>query len=619
MSGIDLGGFDLVVQINEEELNLQFDVMPIPGMPYDLSALPFFDAGEIVRDKIVIEEHNSIPGKPNAVTLYLKAINVRDAGSTQIYSGGVIKITQDLTKKSIGNGRQFAIDLSNSPIIVAEDPALLSPNTNTYMPLLSNILPEIAFPEIPIIVDPLTTDSQTIKEIDAVTSGLAGVFPTGRCISFLVTMGGSSIISPADFPNVVHSNGNPVAVVLSNDYILSKIMKPALAAATGASFSNPCTLSSPYRIFHQSYSAGWWSFTLGVDVETMVASVGNGYIQLHATVGEPYAGYSVNGHLTIRLYPEIQGGELTFRVEEIANTIHFNFSWWVWPLIGLTGGALGILVMAGLKSAINNAIDDFIDGLSATFATMTGSSGLVDIPLGFAGTSMDLDTVILDDLIVYGNVLTQPASIPSEGVDLKLSGYWRYASSDVLSSSISAQTLTITTLIGHNYEGWFVPQASGFTLPINIVWQARNYGGTSQWIDMPVLSPGQTGQITTAYGGFEYCFDGNGLYVRNMPNDRLVALLRVKITDQNNNQEFAYKQLFAKLPTSHQCSFAEDVFPTTSAGGIELPGNAVLSDRAAIRAQQLTGLNLTDHESNSLLDVDTATRRIKFSDRIAVG
>ena len=106
--------------------------------------------------------------------------------------------------------------------------------------------------------------------------------------------------------------------------------------------------------------------------------------------------------------------------------------------------------------------------------------------------------------------------------------------------------------------------------------------------------------------------------MQNVSNDRLVALLRVTVSDQDGQQKVVHKPLYAKLPTWHHCTFAEDIFPNTTGNGSGVIGGGSISSQAMVKAKQMTAVSLHGDEEDIIVDDRVVIKAMRLQEKTKV-
>ncbi|WP_335998913.1 hypothetical protein [Halorientalis halophila] len=206
----------------------------------------------------------------------------------------------------------------------------------------------------------------------------------------------------------------PVVALLDADTLLAEIVRPALAGGLGVSpnaFDRPCRLNRSVDLDTSGISE-----LDDLDLRTLRARIDGDHVRVDGTFdGEGSAKgfpFTVEGSFRVRIYLELDDGDLAVRVEADDPEVDIDFPAWVYVVatgIGvLTGGIGGAAIGATLVLIVELLVDALSDPMSGgALAAQFGTDGL-DVPLGPAASGLTLSAVELttDALAIGGRPVT---------------------------------------------------------------------------------------------------------------------------------------------------------------------------------------------------------------------
>ncbi len=289
-------------------------------------------------------------------------------------------------------------------------------------------------PPIPVVDD---TDPTTVFDIDVTTINDTSTADRD-CIVFGVRMasdsGGNINLATTNFIPA----GSQSLVMMSNFWLLARVMRPRVAAALG----RPATdFDTPLRLNHNVPAPG------GEGTLTQLeARVEGNRIRVDGRATASGTGWSAvsNFHFFIDL--ALADGTVTVTASEPVVDTDVDIEWWVWLLSlglgGLFGGIIGVIVAAIVLAIVQAVSEGIVDNLIA--GGIGGAlGGIPAIPLGPIGGGMSLDAIVLDDLELRC-AITRSVAVPvkSQGSHVALLGF----SIDLDAGNISAAANAATDL-----------------------------------------------------------------------------------------------------------------------------------------------------------------------------
>jgi hypothetical protein len=281
-------------------------------------------------------------------------------------------------------------------------------------------------PPIPVVDD---TDPTTVFDIDVTTVNDTSAADRD-CIVFGVRMasdsGGNISLATTNFIPA----GSQSLVMMSNFWLLARVMRPRVAAAIGRPVTD---FDTPLRL-NRNVPAPGGEGTL----TRLEARVEGNRIRVDGRATASGTGWSAvsNFHFFIEL--ALSGGAITVTSTTPVVDTDVDLEWWVWLLSlglgGLFGGIVGVIVAAIVLAVVEAVAEGIVDNLIG--GGIGGAlGGIPSIPLGPIGSGLALDSVVLDDLELRC-AITRAVSVPvkTQGSHLAPSGF----SVDLDAGAISA-------------------------------------------------------------------------------------------------------------------------------------------------------------------------------------
>ena len=476
MAQSQTSGYDILVQLSEQQLNDIAAALPLPPLPSNpvVKQLTF---NHLEMDAAFTNS------TPNGVRLYFDF--VAKVG-IPTYSGtmdfiAVIDVRPDVNgKRVLGIYWQPGVSqvtVLNTPVNNLLTPifqgALSNPNMPKPLVTLGTVDPAAG-------TDPLTPTDMHVKVIDDPD-------PSGiDCVTMMLNTGGSTGGDPAGVTHYLGNGPNGAVVTLSNQLVLERLLAPALGSALGATFNPPCVLASPVEIFsltstqYGPFGHVLYSVSMHINLQSMSVVVDGNYFRVTGTVGGSGNGWSVTGNFDVRLYVQVNNGALELvQVVVVPLQAEFDFAWWVWVLLGLGAGPLGLLLTAFVENAINVVIDRLLARFADIGSQLSGIA-LPSIPLGIPGGQLTIQNVQLDDLVLQGPVQLIPGAAAGLAIcgDLNLS----HTDTTTLKNGVLVTGWAVFSIHGgdhyvitrkFSHRGLFSAAVSQPVLPATFSWTSR--------------------------------------------------------------------------------------------------------------------------------------------------
>jgi hypothetical protein len=436
-------GYDMLVQISETELNDQLatsfligGVLP-PSLSLPVTVGAVTGTANLLFGTPIADLDRARPNlgltipfansqfaitAPVAVTLaplggtivIVDSIGVLVQGSTQIvcldFNSGAPVVTVSFDTASQGT---LAPALAATGLSLAQVETMVADNVRQQ---LQNQVGRIDLtPPIPVVDD---TDPATIFDLDVTT--INDTTAADRdCIAFGVRMSSDS----GGNINLVTTNfipaGSQSIVMMSNFWLLARVMRPRIASALGRDVSD---FDTPLRL-NKNIPAPGGEGTL----TRLEARVEGNRIRVDGRATASGTGWSAEATFTFFIDITLSNGAITVTATTPSVDTDVDLEWWVWLLSlglgALFGGIIGVVVAAIVLAIVEAVAEGIVDNLLAN--GITGALGNVPaIPLGPIGGGISLDAVVLDDLeLRCGIVRSRSVPVKSQGFYASLTGF----------------------------------------------------------------------------------------------------------------------------------------------------------------------------------------------------
>jgi hypothetical protein len=428
-------GFDMLIQISEAEINTQVAtafangqlfppslVMPVNnfGITGTLSLNFLTPVIDLDRPRpqigITAQFANSQLDITSPVTATLAPL------------GGTILIVDAVQMIATGGGQQAVVSFTNgapavtvtfdaptvtllTPILAGFGVTIAQAQNILAGQVLNQLVTQILqLPITPVIPvsdddDPLTAsgievttvNDNTAADRDALTFGVRTGAGSGGNIN-----GVTQSFIPA---------GGQTLVMMSNFWLLARVVRPMLAGALGlqtSDFNTPLMLNHPVAIPGQD-----------AVLTSLEAHVEGNSIRVNGSAAASGTGWSATATFTFLVHLAFVNGQIQITASEPDVETDVDLEWWVWLLtLGLGavfGGVAGVIVAAIVLAIVEAVAEGIVDNLAIdAFNNAVGS--IPPIPLGPIGAGLTLTNLILDDLELHGPI------VRSLGLPVKNSG-----------------------------------------------------------------------------------------------------------------------------------------------------------------------------------------------------
>ncbi|MBN8414371.1 hypothetical protein LCL99_02215 [Halomonas denitrificans] len=423
-------GFDMLVQVSEDELNNQLATAFLAGGIFPPSISVPVNAGgvsgsaDLNFDTPVADLDRPRPAV--GLTLPFSDSQLQITAPlplTVAPIGGAITVVDRVAVMTEGSNQLVTMDFNaGAPAVsVAFDPA----SATLLGPLLSaaglslaqaqNMMAGIVLdqlqtsigrldltPPIPVVDD---DDATTVFDIDVTTVNDTSALDRD-CLAFGVRMssdGGGNI------NNVTSSMipaGSESLVMMSNFWLLARVMRTRIAASLGRPVSD---FDTPLRL-NRSIPAPGGEGTL----RNLEARIIGNRISVTGRATDSGTGWLAESNFSFFIDIGLDGGAITVTATTPVVDTDVDLAWWVWlaslGLGGLFGGIVGVIVAAVVLAIVEAVAEGIADGLISD--GLSGAiGGLPAIPLGPIGGGLTLTDIVLDDLELRSNIV-RSVSVP---------------------------------------------------------------------------------------------------------------------------------------------------------------------------------------------------------------
>jgi hypothetical protein len=252
-------------------------------------------------------------------------------------------------------------------------------------------------PFIPVTDD---TDPTTIYDLAVTTVNDTSALDRD-CMAFGVRMSSDAGGNISGVTTNLIPSGQQSMVMMSNFWLLAKVMRPRVAS----SLMRPVTdFDTPLRL-NRSIPAPGGQGTL----TALVAYIEGNRIRVDGTATASGTGWSAVSHFTfyVSLSIDSSGSIAIATTTPVVNT-DVDLEWWVWlvslGLGALFGGIVGAIVAAIVLAITESVVEGVANGLVSS--GISGSLGsMASIPLGPIGSALQMTSLVLDDLSLQGSIV----------------------------------------------------------------------------------------------------------------------------------------------------------------------------------------------------------------------
>ena len=422
-------GFDMLVQVSEQELNTQLAAAFLSGTVFPPSmSIPVAMGGATGTADINFRSPTMDLDRPRPqVGLTLPFANSQleltsPVALTVAPLGGTILIVDAVQMVAEAGGQAAVLDFtSGAPTVTVDfDPAsearlaplltavgmTIAQAENTVAGLVvaqlqTTVRRVLLTPFIPVTDD---SDPTTIFDLDVTTVNDTSAADRD-CLAFGVRMSNEAGGNINNVTSNLIPTGGTSLVMMSNNWLLAKVMRPKVATSLGRPVSD---FDTPLRL-NQSIPApgGQGSLT------NLEAFIEGNRIRINGRATASGTGWSAVSTFTFFVSLSIDStGSIAIATTTPTVDTDVDLEWWVW-LVGLGlgalfGGIVGVIVAAVVLAITESVVEGVADGLiSSGISSSLGSFS--SIPLGPIGAGLAMTSLVLDDLELRGSIVRAPA------------------------------------------------------------------------------------------------------------------------------------------------------------------------------------------------------------------
>ena len=188
--------------------------------------------------------------------------------------------------------------------------------------------------------------------------------------------------------------------MMSNTWLLAKVMRPRVATSLGRPLSD---FDTPLRL-NRTITAPGGQGTL----TSLVAYIEGNRIRVDARATASGTGWSAVSDFTFFVSLSIDStGSIAIATTTPTVDTDVDLEWWVWllglGLGGLFGGIVGAIVAAVVLAITESVVEGIANGLISS--SVSGALGsFAAIPLGPIGAALQMTSLVLDDLELRGSI-----------------------------------------------------------------------------------------------------------------------------------------------------------------------------------------------------------------------
>ncbi|MBK8456365.1 MAG: hypothetical protein IPL47_03975 [Phyllobacteriaceae bacterium] len=435
--------YDMLVQISEAEINSQLETAFLAGLIFPPSMVIPVAVGAVQGSANLnfsvptADLDRPRPGIGLTLPFDNSALDITSpVPATLAPLAGTITIVDAIEVIAQGANQIVTVDFTNgAPVVTvafdAASQALLAPalalaglsQAQTDAIVAQMVVQQLQTgvgridlsPPIPVVDD---TDPTTIFDID-VTTVNDTTAADRDCVAFGIRMASDS----GGNINLVTGNfiptGSRSMVMMSNFWLLARVMRPRVATALGRPVGD---FDTPLRL-NRNVPAPGGQGTL----TRLEARIEGNRIRVDGRAADSGTGWSAVSDFTFFISIGLSGGQLTVTATTPTVDTDVDLEWWVVLLSlglgALFGGIIGVIVAAIVLAVVEAVAEGIVDNLVS--GGISGSLGSIpSLPLGPIGGGLTLASVILDDLELRCSITRSHAvPIKNAGSHISLSGF----------------------------------------------------------------------------------------------------------------------------------------------------------------------------------------------------
>ena len=428
-------GFDMLIQISENELNLQVATAFASGLLFPASMSTQINAFGISGTldlnfrTPVVDLDRPRPQIGLTVPFSESQLQITNPIPMTIAPlGGNIVIVDAVQMRNTPGNQQAVLDFTaGAPAVIAtfDAPtvALLTPILASLGVTITQAQNQVAgIVQARLVADlqrlPLTPPIPVDNDSDPLTPfnfDVTTVNDTSAADRDVLVFGvRTSSESGGNINNVTQSflqGSSGSLVMMSNFWLLARVIRPQLASALKRPISD---FDTPLRLNHAVPVSGQ-----DATLTKLEARVIGDRIRVDGEATASGTGWSAVAVFHFFISLQLSGGQIQITATEPIIDTDVDLEWWVWllglGLGGLFGGVVGGVVAAIVLAILEAVAEGMVDKL-AIDAFDNAADSIPPIPLGPVGAGLTLTEIILDDLELRGPI------VRSLGLPVKSSG-----------------------------------------------------------------------------------------------------------------------------------------------------------------------------------------------------
>ena len=309
------------------------------------------------------------------------------------------------------------------------------------------------------------------------------------CLSFGVRMGGGTAGSIGGVTTSLIPAGQQSLVMMSNTWLLARIMRPRVASSIGQPLS---AFDSPMHLNRNVPAPGGHGTLTNLD-----AVVEGNRIKITGRAVDSGTGWDAECNFSFFITLSVSGGSIIVTATTPQTQTDVDLAWWVWlaslGLGALFGGITGAIIAAVVLAIVQAVAEGIVSGLVS--GGISGSIGSIpSIPLGPIGAGLSLTNVVLDDLELRSSIV-RSVSVPikSQGTRAMSGPFALDLDTGIVSGSATANSDLVwgldRVLRTHASSGLTVTGASfGAVTPVQVARMPLSGSQIASW-QIPMSFP----------------------------------------------------------------------------------------------------------------------------------
>lgn len=416
-------GFDLLVQISETEINTQVATAFANGDLFPQSLETPVTIGGI-NGTLTLNFQTPVidldrPRPRVGISVAFTNSQLEISGFNISPLGGTILIVDALQINGTpGSGTQQAVldFTSGAPVVTISFDSTTTALITPFLPLIGLTMPQLINQVAAMVLDRLVSDVQRIAltppidvadDDDALTPfsfDITTINDTSAADRDAIVFGVRTSSSTGGNINSVTQNfipsGQQTMIMLSNFWLLARVVRPRLADALGTPVTS---FDTPLRLNHSIPVPGE-----DATITKLEAHVEGNRIRVDGRATAEGTGWSAVATFSFFISLTLEGGQIHIVASEPAVDIDVDLAWWVWVLTfgvgaffgGIIGGVIAIIVLAIVEAVAEGIVENM-----AIDAFNEAAGQIPPIPLGPIGAGITLNNLILDDLELRGPII----------------------------------------------------------------------------------------------------------------------------------------------------------------------------------------------------------------------